>query len=94
MTTENAKYLLDEYVHYGTMWYTYVHHGEMPYAYRDSKVCSSQQFRSIRGMLNSGNERAEQAAKVFIYDCMCALYTTDKAKFMFRCEKGGWSIVI
>lgn len=83
MTLENAKYLLDEKVHYGY------------YKSYDSyeKVCTSHQYRCIRGMLNSDCIDAQRAAIKFITDCMYKMYPTDKDRFYFHTERGGWSIV-
>lgn len=80
MTLENAKYLLDVCVHYGL-------------DENFERVCSSQQYRSVRGMLNSGCFDAEKAGMSFVTDCMYDMYSTDKARFMFCTDRGGWHIV-
>lgn len=80
MTLENAKYLLEKHVHYGS-------------DTRYERVCTSQQYRSIRGMLNSPCKEAQRAAIEFITYCMYVMYPTDKDRFYFRTERGGWSIV-
>ena len=54
---------------------------------------NSQQFRSIRGMLNSGNEEAERSARNFIKSKAYEEYPTDKDKFYFQFNGRGWSIV-
>lgn len=80
MTLKNAKYLLEEHVHYGLN----------P---KYERVCTTQQYRSVRGMLDSDCREAQRAGMSFIRECMYEMYPTDKMRFMFRTWRGGWSIV-
>lgn len=65
------------------------------------EVChiTTPQFRSIRGMIKSGNKEALEGACCFLYKSMYKAYPSDKDRFHFyhvdekRKIFGGWHLV-
>lgn len=60
---------------------------------RDNKRITSQQYKSIKGILRSNNEEAVSNAREFIKSEMYKMYPTDKDKFYFSFDGCGWSTV-
>lgn len=60
---------------------------------RDNKRITSQQYKSIKGILRSNNEEAVSNAREFIKSEMYKMYPTDKDKFYFSVNGLGWSAV-
>ena len=60
---------------------------------RSAKCITSQQYKSVKGMLISNNEEAVSSARKFIKSEMYKMYPTDKDKFYFSFEGIGWSAV-